>query len=230
MFGELMYCLEYRGWENAIRTQYARLDDNPLLKDLAEGKDGKFFIPRNIYIVGTMNTIDKSVESFDYALRRRFVWKEVDPDPDVVVGYLRDKLGFADKTVEKILEGINNLNEKISGEHLLGPDYRIGHAYYMKARPSFYQAMKRDKKKKYLEEIWGKYIRHLLFEYLRGTGQEKKAGRQKCLMDEFEDVFFSRNNNIQDKNKEEKNKGKKSSKKDKDEAVEKGGGALADEE
>ncbi len=187
VFGELMFCLEYRGWEKAIRTQYARLDDKPLLR---EKDDAKFFIPRNVYIVGTMNTIDKSVESFDYALRRRFVWKEVEPDPDVVVGYLRDELKFNDITVEEILDRINNLNEKISGEQLLGPDYRIGHAYFMKARPSFYQAIKREKKKKYLKEIWGKYIRHLLFEYLRGTGQEKKVGRQKCLMDEFEDVFL----------------------------------------
>lgn len=195
VFGELMYCLEYRGWEKAIRTQYAQLDDKPLLKELVKEKvEGevlaKFFIPRNIYIVGTMNTIDKSVESFDYALRRRFVWEEVEPDPDVVAGYLKDELKFNDKDVEVILDGINELNEKISGEQLLGPDYRIGHAYFMKARASSYKALKSGKKKKYRDEIWDKYIRHLLFEYLRGTGQEKKVGRQRCLMDELKAKFY----------------------------------------
>lgn len=99
VFGELMYCLESdkRGADNKIQTQYANLPTyNPKTKskyepdtkdknksDTNEDKynldvfaDG-FYIPENVYIIGTMNDIDRSVESMDFALRRRFIWKEI---------------------------------------------------------------------------------------------------------------------------------------------------------
>ena len=88
VFGELMFCLEknYRGPQNAIPTQYSNLPVyetkknkgvEPIGSDCFE--DG-FYIPDNIVIIGTMNDIDRSVDSFDYALRRRFKWINVTVD------------------------------------------------------------------------------------------------------------------------------------------------------
>src|ERR1039458_4977981 len=78
-----MICLEYRGVEGAISTQYAAL--NTAETGLVSiGGTYKFFIPHNVYIIGTMNTIDRSVESFDLALRRRFRWERIDPDIDAL--------------------------------------------------------------------------------------------------------------------------------------------------
>ncbi|MFH4238343.1 AAA family ATPase, partial [Acinetobacter baumannii] len=68
VFGELMYCLEYRGVKGSVKTQYANLNTKKT-GILELGQTYQFFIPTNIYLIGTMNTIDRSVESFDFALR-----------------------------------------------------------------------------------------------------------------------------------------------------------------
>lgn len=83
VFGELMYALEdgYRGEENKVQTQYRNLPvyeiDNStgcaVRMEKDKFQDG-FYIPNNVYIIGTMNDIDRSVEAFDFALRRRFQW------------------------------------------------------------------------------------------------------------------------------------------------------------
>lgn len=94
VFGELMYCLEegYRGKDNRITTQYANLptygpDGKKLEKDdFAEG----FYIPKNVVIIGTMNDIDRSVESFDFAMQRRFAWIEVDADTEMTAKVLQE--------------------------------------------------------------------------------------------------------------------------------------------
>ena len=87
VFGELMYCLEYRGCDGKVATQYSELNDesNAMLMTPA---GARFFIPSNVYIIGTMNTIDRSVESFDFALRRRFHWQHVIQDETVARVYL----------------------------------------------------------------------------------------------------------------------------------------------
>lgn len=87
VFGELMYCLETdkRGSENRIQTQYANLHTyNPEEGDYYSEDifEKGFYIPKNVIIIGTMNDIDRSVESMDFALRRRFVWREITVEED----------------------------------------------------------------------------------------------------------------------------------------------------
>ena len=127
VFGELMYCLEYRGVKGCIKTQYANLNNKEtcLLNDEAQGY--KFFIPTNVYLMGTMNNIDRSIESFDFALRRRFRWEPMTPDYVVLKYHLSE---HHDEWV-MLADNLKSLNEKISEEALLGPDYQIGHAYLM---------------------------------------------------------------------------------------------------
>ena len=73
IFGELFFAIDpgYRGKAGEISTQYANLHADP---------DEKFYIPENVYIIGTMNDIDRSVDSFDFAMRRRFRFVELRAD------------------------------------------------------------------------------------------------------------------------------------------------------
>ncbi|MDH5681532.1 MAG: AAA family ATPase, partial [Spirochaetota bacterium] len=161
VFGELMYCLEYRGVNNgAVKTQYSKLN-NDETGMIEINKEYYFFVPFNIYLIGTMNVIDRSVESFDFALRRRFFWEEVKPEPDLLSFYLPEKW-------KNLADNLKSLNKKIcETKPLLGPDYQIGHAYFMNLNYSKDLSLEDIRK-----EIWDDAIRPLLQEYLRGTGKE----------------------------------------------------------
>ncbi len=162
VFGELMYCLEYRGVKGSVKTQYANLN-NEHTGMLQSDQGYLFFIPTNIYLIGTMNTIDRSVESFDFALRRRFRWEEVTPD----TGLLRYHLNQFCKTWVPLADNLERLNTQIANEPLLGHDYQIGHAYLMNLKYATSLTVAEVR-----ERVWDDCIRPLLQEYLRGTGKE----------------------------------------------------------
>lgn len=164
VFGELMYCLEYRGTKGRIKTQYANLNSEQTGM-LQTNQGFQFFIPTNIYLIGTMNTIDRSVESFDFALRRRFSWEEVTPD----TGLLKYHLNQFCKEWAPLADNLEALNTKISGEPLLGHDYQIGHAYLMNLNYATSLTVSEVR-----ERVWDDFINPLLHEYLRGTGKESE--------------------------------------------------------
>ncbi len=165
VFGELMYCLEYRGVKGRITTQYANLNDpkTGMFRDKSEGY--KFFIPSNVYLIGTMNTIDRSVESFDLALRRRFRWEEITPDYTL----LKYDLNEHHKKWAELADNLENLNVQIENEALLGSDYQIGHAYLMNLKYPTSLSISEVRK-----QIWDDHIHPLLQEYLRGTGRSEE--------------------------------------------------------
>lgn len=161
VFGELMYCLEYRGTAGKVKTQYSQLnsDKTGMLKI---GTSYQFFVPSNLYVIGTMNTVDRSVESFDFALRRRFRWEEVQPDTSLLRYHLQT---HNNKWVE-LANNLERLNTTIESEALLGKDYCIGHAYLWNlpyAKNLSVSEVRRT--------IWEDSIASLLEEYLRGTGR-----------------------------------------------------------
>ena len=162
VFGELMYCLEYRGVRGCVKTQYTNLNTNKTGM-LELGQTYQFFIPTNIYLIGTMNTIDRSVESFDFALRRRFSWQEVSPDISLLKYYLSEHCA---KWIELAIS-LEKLNEEIEKQALLGHEYQIGHAYLMNLKYPKSLSLTEVK-----ASIWEDSIRPLLQEYLRGTGEE----------------------------------------------------------
>lgn len=174
VLGELMFCLEYRGIKGAIQTQYSGLNghDTGMLK---VGDSYQFFIPHNIYVIGTMNTIDRSVESFDFALRRRFRWEEVGPDLWVLEYHLKET---GRQNWLGLVENLEALNERITAEPLLGPDYQVGHAYLMNLSyaPQLTLTQIRD-------NVWEDFIKPLLEEYLRGSGKTKDLLQElaKCF-------------------------------------------------
>jgi len=162
VFGELMYCLEYRGVKGALKTQYSHLNDGSTGM-IQIGSDFRFFIPFNIYVIGTMNTIDRSVESFDFALRRRFRWEEVMPDTGLLYYHL---VKHNSKWVG-LANDLQMLNDDIKNEPLLGRDFQIGHAYLWDLPYSGNLTVGEVR-----EAVWEDSIEPLLQEYLRGTGRE----------------------------------------------------------
>ena len=182
IFGELFYSIDpgYRGKEGKIRTQYANLQDGANEFDTALGiadkNFGHFFVPENVYIIGTMNDIDRSVESMDFAMRRRFAFKEVKAsDPDRLA--MLDKLGSFKKTeAVNRMTRLNSAIEKIPG---LSSAYHIGPAYFLK--------LNNYKGEGDFEQLWTNHIEGLLREYLRGMDKvEEKVQSLKAAFDSKE--------------------------------------------
>lgn len=161
VFGEIFYALEpdYRGVEGAVTTQYASLNTSRTFFVEKNGKNDKFFIPSNVYIIGTMNDIDRSVESFDFALRRRFVWQEIKADEkcfETVMGDMKKKSFYSEA-----LNRYQNLNNEIAKNEILGESYKIGPAYFRKLD------MYSNNGNPDWEQFWNNHLELLLKEYLR---------------------------------------------------------------
>ena len=177
VFGELMYSLEYRGINGKIKSQYSHLcvsENDPSAFFWDQGENW-FFIPQNVYLIATMNNIDRSVDAFDFALRRRFMWQEVHPNYNVIRDELSKK-DWDDGVIEKLCKGLKQLNDQIENDNILDKNYRIGHSYVLelaKLNPDRF-----DGSNKASEFIWGSFIAPLLEEYLKDLGNEQKANEK----------------------------------------------------
>ena len=151
IFGELFFSVDpgYRGQKGSVSTQYANLHEN----------DEKFYIPENVYIIGTMNDIDRSVDTFDFAMRRRFRFVEVTAESQL--GMLDDALG--DKA-EEAKARLRNLNAKIEKVQELNSHYHIGPSYFLKLEEVDFD----------YELLWSDYLKPLLEDYLRGSYEENE--------------------------------------------------------
>jgi 5-methylcytosine-specific restriction endonuclease McrBC GTP-binding regulatory subunit McrB len=170
VFGELLLCLEddkrlrYKDGQLTgamIKTQNANLwEDKHAVVN--ENNELFFGIPENLYFVGTMNDVDRSVDSFDMALRRRFTWIRMDFNDKP----LREKYAN-DKKLEKYIKICHKLNEYITtdkkGGFNLGVDYQLGQSYFLKPN-----SLVQDE----LDIVWNKYIAPLLTEYLRSMFEQ----------------------------------------------------------
>ena len=114
VFGELYFLLEYR--DEKIRLQYQREDE------------GGFSLPSNLYIIGTMNTADRSIALVDLALRRRFYFVEFHPDNEPVKGALRRWLQLNAPSMEWVADVVDHANQKLSDDRHAA----IGPSYFMK--------------------------------------------------------------------------------------------------
>ena len=151
IFGELFFAIDpgYRGEKGKIKTQY-----NKLLEKTGDIFEDGFFVPENVYIIGTMNDIDRSVESIDFAMRRRFAWKEIKAgDREEILNNLQDR--------EEALKRLRNLNKVIEDIEGLNSSYHIGPAYFLKLKNYENEESK-------WELLWKYHIEGLLREYLRG--------------------------------------------------------------
>lgn len=158
IFGELFFSIDpgYRGTKGAVQTQYANMElkGNGFDEVLNNGKKGQFFVPKNVYIIGTMNDIDRSVESMDFAMRRRFAFKEVTATSRIDMWD-----GNIDDTWKNVaLSKMNAMNAVIEQIPGLNAAYHIGPSYFMKI-----QDMNGN-----WDELWNSNLKGLVAEYLRG--------------------------------------------------------------
>lgn len=173
IFGELFFAIDrgYRGEKGRVKTQYNNLINNDESNEDDEFEDG-FFVPENVYIIGTMNDIDRSVESMDFAMRRRFAWKEVKAiDTQYILDTMfndnkeieeKDKQLFIDEA-KKRMDNLNDAIEKIDG---FNSSYHIGASYFLKLK-NYYKSSS-DNKETAFKSLWENHLKGLLFEYLRG--------------------------------------------------------------
>ena len=115
IFGELMMLIEkrYRGEEVT----------------LAYEGEKKFTVPKNLYILGMMNTADRSLAMIDYALRRRFSFFEMTPGFESE-GFKKYQASLKNEVFDKLIEKIMELNNEIAEDESLGTGFQIGHSYF----------------------------------------------------------------------------------------------------
>lgn len=194
VFGELMYCLEKgkRGKSNYVETQYSNLDtyhkkdgtDIFVKYDEDVFKDG-FYIPENVVIIGTMNDIDRSVDTMDFALRRRFEFVEFEVNKETLKAAFESG-EFGDvikKNAQPLAERVDALNKYIaeSGkEYGLNKHYFISQGYFTDipgvTKGSSENNADASSSKTTIEDVkkyvWDFRIKSLLREYLRGESEE----------------------------------------------------------
>ena len=165
IFGELFYAIDpgYRGKkEHLVQTQYQNLV--PETDVFAKG----FYVPENVYILATMNDIDRSVESMDFAMRRRFTWKEVTPAD---TQDMLDTLTCATEAKSVMAR----LNDAIADTEGLGAAYMIGPSYFLKLAENNGN----------FDKLWTMNIEPLLREYLRGFRKVND------IMKKFQKAYFA---------------------------------------
>ena len=136
IFGELFFSIDpdYRGIKGAVSTPY--------------NSEEKLYIPENVYIIGTMNDIDRSVETFDFAMRRRFTFVEITADNSA------QNIGLNEETKEIM----HRLNNAIVDEGHLTQDYQIGASYFKNL----------DEGTLSIKNLWDYKLKPLLNDYFRG--------------------------------------------------------------
>ncbi|SFQ34092.1 AAA family ATPase [Hymenobacter arizonensis] len=151
IFGELLLLLEAdkRGPAHALRLPYAP-PDAP-----------RFFVPDNLYVIGTLNLADRSLSPLDYALRRRFAFVELKPQFGAPLQQFLAARQVPAAVIEQLCTRMAALNQTIADDPELGPDFQIGHSYFCQPPPQPAQAAE------WLRLIFEQEIGPLLADYWR---------------------------------------------------------------
>lgn len=207
IFGELFFSIDpgYRGEKdtdgnsNRVMTQYQNLIPLPANKPVSEGKkdnnqgsnqDDKeedfstgFYVPKNVYIIGTMNDIDRSVESMDFAFRRRFAFHEITAADSEAMIYdaknldeEKDKDGWNDDRKQSAVDLMEGLNKALITKCGLSSQYQIGGAYFLKFKEAKFNS----------ETLWNDFISGTLYEYFRGQPQKEIDEKMKILKNAYD--------------------------------------------
>ncbi|MEA2575231.1 MAG: 5-methylcytosine-specific restriction enzyme [Chloroflexia bacterium] len=149
VFGELLYALEYRGPQGAVELSVSA----------GMGRAEPFYVPENLLLVGTMNSADRSLAMVDYALRRRFRFVEIEPNPEVLDQWLAAR-GNDARSRRAVLDLFRETNEHLT--QAIDPDHRLGHTYFMldPLTPAT------------LDRLWRTAIKPLITEYFLPPGGE----------------------------------------------------------
>lgn len=160
IFGELFFSLDpsYRGTKGSVFTQYANLHTNPT---------EKFYIPENVYIIGTMNDIDRSVDTFDFAMRRRFTFIEITAEQSAKNMDLP----------QFVKEQMFRLNQAIITICGLSADYQIGASYFKDSSSPELTINEAP--------LWIKKLQPLLKDYFRGDPHSAEK------LEQLQSIYFN---------------------------------------
>ncbi len=157
VFGELLMLIEAdkRSPEHAVELQHRMAD--------ADGTDGKFFVPTNVYIIGTMNLADRSLTGMNVAMRRRCAFAELRPqfDSEQFAEEVTNT-GMPDELLGRIRTRIDALNSAIADDASLGRQYAVGHSFFCPDSDgppggdweAWYEAVVEFEIRPLLEEYW----------------------------------------------------------------------------
>lgn len=152
IFGELLYLLEYR--EQEVVLPYSRR---------------AFRLPANLFILGTMNAVDRSITPIDHALKRRFSFLEMPPNADLLRAWFVAQPPAEPALANDVVRLFETLNEKLAAD--LGPHARIGHSYFMV--PHLNEVT--------LKVIWEHHVQPLLHEHFTQQPQRRSAYSLEAL-------------------------------------------------
>ena len=165
IFGEMLTLLEAskRNPQEALELTY--------------GNEKGFYIPDNLYVIGTMNIADRSLAMVDFALRRRFAFFDLEPNfGNEWLEYMKDKSGISEVKLKEWKKRIGDLNEIIKADQTLGPAFTIGHSYLTTS-----QHIEDDKADKWFTTIVETEIMPLLEEYWFHAPKQIKAAKLKLF-------------------------------------------------
>jgi len=199
VFGETLLCIEkdYRhdgkSDQNLIKTQYSPLIEDMIQEDKKSkglayhliDSDVYFGVPKNVYFIGMMNDVDKSIDAFDLALRRRFKWIRKDCDYDVIENDVKFRNGDDFHNIEKYTKSCKNLNNFISEELGMGKSYEFGHSFFMKITNI---ASSKTISSKNIKVLFNLHLKPTLKEYLRTMFSE---GQLENKLEEALAVFVN---------------------------------------
>ena len=185
VFGETLSLLEkdYRhdgkSNKNLIKTQYSALIEDLIREDdkykslayIIDNGEVKFGVPANVFFIGMMNDVDKSIDSLDLALRRRFKWIRKDCDYEVVEEETRFKRKEDFSNIGHYIKACEKLNNYIANDLGLGKSYEFGHSFFMKMSDI---AKRKEITQHNLEVLFNLYLRPTLKEYLRAVFAESE--------------------------------------------------------
>ena len=165
---------------NKVDTQYSSLIED---KDNDPFQHG-FYIPENVYILATMNEIDRRLEAMDFAFRRRFSWLTVNVQDTlneiIVNSVLDDCTNSVSKHMSEIEKSFNELNKLIKKN--LGPDYMLGGSYLTSLKNSSKTSVKTLK-----EELWNNHLEPIIKDYIKGSEDKIENYKAKFVDSKKED-------------------------------------------
>lgn len=194
IFGELFFSIDpgYRGEfdkdgnDNKVKTQYQNLIGESEIVRIKNDKDFKdekypfidgFYVPSNVYIIGTMNDIDRSVESMDFAFRRRFAFVEISAeDSSAIIYSAKEEEGWNADLKQTTVDRMNCLNKAIIKKCGLTAQYQIGGAYFLKLEDVNFR----------FDKLWSDYLQGTLYEYFRGLPTNEIDEKMKVLKEAYD--------------------------------------------
>jgi hypothetical protein len=192
VFGELLYCLEYRdAFVSTKMTTYIESlvkEEEQELYSVSKEHIGKFAIPNNLIILGTMNEVDRSIDAFDLALRRRFIWEEIGFSETALLLYEDFFTKGFQEHIQGLISKAKKLNDTLKKD--IGVNYQLGHTYYFKIIDYFEKESDTKTYESALCNLWEYHLQSILKEYIKVKFSESDIEKK---LKEYKEIIVGKN-------------------------------------